>query len=174
MENPPLSRLPAELRNSVYELVLLHDDKYTIDESGRKEFDSEYGVAINEVQISNDHGRTWRPPAILRCCRQLRQEASPIYYSGNIFPVTWDAYEHDDDAISPMREDLGSWLQVLEVVDRVLIRRIGLSNGGFRFTDQVEEQIECDRAYLEEAGVVIGRGKRSFGLFPGSPGMTGK
>lgn len=159
MENSLLSRLPAQLRISIYELVLLHDDKHTISKSGRKDFDSEYKISSDEVRISDDDGRTWRPRALLSCCRQIRREASSIYYAGIIFSLTWDAYDHEEGVACPTQEHLRSWLQTLEAADRAQIRRIGLSDGSFRFEDQVEEQIQVDRAWLEEAGVILGQAK---------------
>lgn len=126
MENSLLSRLPAELRNSIYELVLLYDDKVTITKSGGKMLDSECGIASDEVNICDEENRRWRPPAILTCCRQIRQEASPIYYAGSIFVLLW---EGEQGGVDPVRRHLRSWLETLEAVDRAQIRRIGFDGG---------------------------------------------
>lgn len=62
MDYSPLSRLPAELRNYIYELVCVTD---------------------NPIIISFRY--FWDPPMLLQTCRQLRAEAAPIYYGDNIF-----------------------------------------------------------------------------------------
>lgn len=60
-----LSKLPAELRNRVYELVLVH----------RRE------IKVNSRQRLRDHR------AILQTCKKIRQEASKIYYTRNAFRI---------------------------------------------------------------------------------------
>lgn len=73
-----LMRLPAELRNEIYELVF----------SGRQ------GVA------SFEEGRKPKAPAILVACRQTYSEALPIYYSVTNFGLE---LEHERDCRTDRR-----------------------------------------------------------------------
>ncbi|KAF2164864.1 hypothetical protein M409DRAFT_24769 [Zasmidium cellare ATCC 36951] len=60
--------LPVEIRNSVYTLALVNDK----DPNG-------YDPEIT-------YTRRWIPePALLRACRQIRDEALPVFYGANIF-----------------------------------------------------------------------------------------
>lgn len=63
MDSSPLLRLPAELRNRIYELVLVSPEPATI--AGRKNYFSS-------------------SPQILRTCRQINNEATAILYSDNV------------------------------------------------------------------------------------------
>lgn len=60
-EPPGLFTLPAELRNEIYRLVLLSQSRITIG------------------------ARNHEQPALLRTCRQLREETSSIFYDENRF-----------------------------------------------------------------------------------------
>ncbi|KAK3620630.1 hypothetical protein LTR56_023289 [Elasticomyces elasticus] len=80
MENSPLKKLPAELRNSIYELALW--------QSG--------GVSIGMIQTPQ--GFRWRSkaPALPSVCRQLRRETVEMFYSINRFTIRTkfiEAYE---------------------------------------------------------------------------------
>lgn len=61
--DPPLLRLPAELRNMIYTLVVTRDDP---------------------VRTLED-GKTYPEPELLATCRQIRQEARSVYYATNTF-----------------------------------------------------------------------------------------
>lgn len=61
-----LSKLPAELRNRVYELVLVHPNE----------------IAVNSRKRLRDH------KALLQTCKQIREEASKIFYALNSFRIT--------------------------------------------------------------------------------------
>jgi hypothetical protein len=64
--------LPPELRNNIYQLVVVQDEPVRL--------------------------RCFRPPAITRVCRRLRAEALPVFFDVNTFaaeviaPVRWDYY----------------------------------------------------------------------------------
>ncbi|KAK4965487.1 hypothetical protein LTR42_012243 [Elasticomyces elasticus] len=80
MENSPLKKLPAELRNSIYELALW--------QSG--------GISIGLIQTPQ--GFRWRSkaPALPSVCRQLRRETVEMFYSINRFTIRTkfiEAYE---------------------------------------------------------------------------------
>ncbi|KAK3636520.1 hypothetical protein LTR56_014146 [Elasticomyces elasticus] len=68
---PPFLRLPAELRNTIYELVLPRDKHYT----PRRTASSH--ECRNLEPVDN--------PALLATCRQIRDEALPMFYDTNSF-----------------------------------------------------------------------------------------
>ncbi|KAK3648928.1 hypothetical protein LTR56_003788 [Elasticomyces elasticus] len=70
-EIPEFLRLPAELRNIIYELALLRDKHYT---AGRTASCHE---CRNLEPVDN--------PALLATCRQIRDEALPMFYDTNSF-----------------------------------------------------------------------------------------
>ena len=61
-----LDKLPAELRNEIYRLVLVAEDEI-------------------EVLPQNIHNRT----ALLKTCQQTRQEALMLFYASNTFSTTY-------------------------------------------------------------------------------------
>lgn len=66
MDNSPLARLPAELRNYIYELVL---------------------IETQPIEVNWGYSNLWIAPPLLQTCRQARSEAAPIYYSGSTFTI---------------------------------------------------------------------------------------
>ncbi|KAK5698131.1 hypothetical protein LTR97_007091 [Elasticomyces elasticus] len=82
--NPPqakttdiLMTLPAELRNSVYDMVFTNDSSWVIIHPAR------------QIRASN-HGEiepAWREPALLQLSKTYRNEASTMYYKSNDFNV---------------------------------------------------------------------------------------
>lgn len=68
--------LPQELRNVIYEEVLVHRSVLTIHPRGDP-----------AVEAIDEWGVNFRPsePSLLKTCRQIRQEALPIFYGCNIF-----------------------------------------------------------------------------------------
>lgn len=74
METSPLLDLPPELRTMIYEFTLLEEKNIEI------------GNAASHPPVQ----QTWRAPSLLQTCRQVRNEASAIYYSRNIFNMLAD------------------------------------------------------------------------------------
>lgn len=73
----PFLELSAELRNRIYWwAVVVHDcdiDSYTL-----------------PIRIT---GRTFPEPPLLRVCRQIREEASPVFYGNNEFIFEMNDYD---------------------------------------------------------------------------------
>lgn len=132
MDNSPLSRLPAELRNYIYELVL-----------------KEYRVKVY-LKVCHMETRIWQPPALLRCSQQIRAEASPIYYTGNTFVIT-NQYRCSG---TRAEDTLASWLRALNAPSRSLIRKIHLDDALYHKEDVSPRIAECKRR-LEKAGLEI-------------------
>jgi len=82
-QQSPILKLPPELRNAIYRCVLISDTP--IDVSERNE--------------------NLTPCYLLATCRQIRAEASKMYYSENTFSVS---VNHESDAIS---EFTRTWLR---------------------------------------------------------------
>ena len=103
------NRLPAELRNAVYELVLVEQNIIVVGSvKGYKKSFYAAGYRHDLTLIVNRRGeyriRTWAEPGILQTCKALRQEASPLYYRRNEFVAVAKLVQF---------ERLGSWLKQL-------------------------------------------------------------
>lgn len=101
MDHSPLARLPPELRIIIYELVLLSDDP----------------IKLYDVPLPF---KPWKAPNLLQCCRQLKNEASGVYYGENIFVA--------DFSPSGDKQALAGWLHTLEPAAHALIRNIRLDD----------------------------------------------
>lgn len=103
MENSPFSRIPAELRVKIYELVLLDQRQVIIDRDPR----------------------SWHPPALLQTCQQIRKEAGPTYYSKITFIL--DVFEIDDRQVI-LSACITLWLDAIGTEQRELLRAIQSSD----------------------------------------------
>ena len=84
---PSLLKIPAELRNEIYRLVLISDEQ----------------IEIKDI---------YKEPALLSTCRQIRKEATPILYLGNSWVIDlpdWNFAFYDAFYISVHRKVLESW-----------------------------------------------------------------
>jgi hypothetical protein len=75
-QNSLLLNLPPELRNRIYELVLVSHDLIEVDSNH-----ANYEVEDN---LEEDKSTIKEPP-LLRTCQIIRNEATPLYYSSNAF-----------------------------------------------------------------------------------------
>lgn len=105
----PILRLPAELRNRIFELALPSDERIGCDHEHNREIDV---YKVQGVTISSKTIITFGPPpqpGILKACRQIRLETLPVYYRNNIF--VWEA--------SGLKSvSLKEWLDVMRSGDR--------------------------------------------------------
>lgn len=139
MDNSPLLRLPPELRNHIYDLVFAEGGTINIDAPHYPQ----------EIQV----------PTLLHTCRQLRAEASSVYYSTHIF-VARVSRRH---GLSPALKD---WLRKIGVEGRALIRAIHLEPGltGFRL-EEAEKYSRLCAEELEIEGVAVPRGSVKLPYF---------
>lgn len=108
MDQSPLQKLPPELRNRIYELALLERLPIAVSTHG-----------------PNEKATT----PLLQTCRQIRVEASAIYYSGNTFDILPNYKETDASAICTSAYDaLAKWLENMPLEARNALRRIRISN----------------------------------------------
>lgn len=63
MGRSSLAKIPAELRNSIYELVIAEDQR---------------------IAVSCSDQRCWKPPGLLHCCRQVRANTDHVYFYRSI------------------------------------------------------------------------------------------
>lgn len=105
MDASTLATIPAELRCHIYTLALV--ENHPIERA-------------TPVYPS----RTWTAPALLQSCRQVREEASQIYYSLNTFNFRMKSCSRG----KATERWLLTWLSHLSPTDRLLLRRIRLDD----------------------------------------------
>lgn len=101
MESSRLGALPAELRIRIYEYILAQQTR----------------IDVTRTMGLWGQASIWKSPALLQTCRQLRSEASDIYYGENTFYGTHLVYDQFD-------RTLCHWLRALAPQNRSSIRRI--------------------------------------------------
>ena len=77
-------KLLGELRNVVYELVLIVNPTVSVRERKRWKFRPDY---LSRVKLR------WREPALLKVSKEIRNEAQSVYYGANRFEVYADTDE---------------------------------------------------------------------------------
>lgn len=88
-----LLKLPAELRNHIYELVLTPEGGVPVETQAREEW-HDYGRYAPPDAVTKRAGWFARPtstPALLSVNSQIRTEALPIYYKVNTFMASFGA-----------------------------------------------------------------------------------
>lgn len=97
-DSPFFSKLPGELRNRIYRLVLIWERHIPIrvrelpedHQETEEPFD---GVTSHTSPRLSTHSLDIDDP-LLQVCKQIRHEASEIYYLENTFEVTTSVFEH--------------------------------------------------------------------------------
>lgn len=126
MEHSPLGKLPPELRNNIYDLALPQEREITL------------------VRTCKDD--PWQPPALLQVCRQLRSEASSMFYSSVGFKVFY--WSH-----------LAVMLANLRAQDRSLISRIYLFGKYVEDEDEASKEASRFRRMLRAKGAAMDKAK---------------
>lgn len=78
-----LMRLPAELRNLIYEIVLVDQERKEDIRIYRKKMRRYLGTKQTSLE-------RWREPALLQVSNEIRKEAASIYYAGHCFVACID------------------------------------------------------------------------------------
>jgi hypothetical protein len=113
-----LNKLPGELRNEIIRLAVVEDEEIKPKVSRSYDDTTSYGTAKLEL----DH-------ALMRTCKQLRQESAEIYFLENTFRLTDDFFTLDiceqqhkanERAIQALDHAFGPWASK--------IRRLGFSH----------------------------------------------
>lgn len=76
MDDSPLGRLPAELRNHIYELAVLHDKPIVLDPNRNAAYKPRPRGSISGLLT-----------ALLYTCKTIHTEALPIFYGVNTFEI---------------------------------------------------------------------------------------
>jgi hypothetical protein len=146
MSPPRLLHLPAELRNIIYEFLVVFDGPITpLDK-------------LNNLKSPYECGH--RQPNISLVCTQLRRESLPLFYSMNIFDMTWavnlncadwaDAVgernlRHLKSVVARLKDKTGMRYQFeIELVDEgtdISVKSFVL--GVITVQDEVITQLEC-------------------------------
>ncbi|KAK4565851.1 hypothetical protein LTR86_003700 [Recurvomyces mirabilis] len=85
MEPSPFLRLPAELRNEIYECIFCWQEWQVVG--------SPYEAAVAEACLATQ-------PGITRTCKQIRQETLELYYARNHFCIQLPEADRTEFAIS--------------------------------------------------------------------------
>ena len=139
-----LLELPAELRNRIYEYALTKKDH--IDLYHWRRFCKKWtaGRWIGDVYRSY-----MKEPAFLRTCRQVRNEALPLFYSRNVFGVPCNArviMSDPDHLTGDLRDDIEAWTMWVSSITpekRALIKGIKVYEDG-----QPSETVRRERLWL--------------------------
>ena len=122
MDTSLLIQLPGEIRNRIYELVLYHSDKITIRiMTGTPEVANTY--AYNEP-IKHFLG-------LLSTCKQIRYEASPVFYEMNTFALVshYDGELQKHHNTERWRNGLRVWLNQIGERNRSYLSRVEIDVG---------------------------------------------
>lgn len=80
IDNAPFGKLAAELRNQIYEYVLIHDEPICIT--------TIYHGANRPIRMRmKNQAFNSRPLSLLAVCRQTQEECTELFYSNNIFQL---------------------------------------------------------------------------------------
>lgn len=136
-QNSSLLSLPSELRNTIYELVL---------------------VSEKRIKIYDKANKDCRPPAVLQACHQLRHEAGAIYYGGNIFKIRaiWndEAKEDQDVWFDSCDSFFAQWLASIGPDSRAGLRKVHIHDT-YHESEEVKAKIARRRTVLKAAQVDI-------------------
>ena len=91
--------LPAELRNRIYEHALVAEDAIFVFTAKRIKYEDT--IVTHPI----------REPVFLSTCRQIRDEATPIYYRSNSF-------------ITTIHSELAAWLKVIGKEKRAMLTSV--------------------------------------------------
>ncbi|KAK0277843.1 hypothetical protein LTR35_009679 [Friedmanniomyces endolithicus] len=133
--------LPPELRNHIYEYLLLGGE----DEAPVHVTDclsEERGLPPIILQAGSEE--LWQPPAILQTCQQIRDEATPVYYTTNTFDVFVDSRD--------LERTICHWLTALgsHIRDKIRTIHLGLmydrlevAETGLEMFDDMLNKADC-------------------------------
>lgn len=131
MDQSPFIRLPPELRDDIYEMVLVQD----------------HPIGISQPPDSKTSRVSFA--ALLQTCHQIRNEAIAIFYSSNSFVISTPGANFT-------RPCLKGWLGALEPETRLLIRRVFINEDNasiWRNWRQEMKRLMICKEFLTECGL---------------------
>ncbi|KAK3631758.1 hypothetical protein LTR56_016714 [Elasticomyces elasticus] len=141
VQDCPLMRLPAELRDYIYELAVVELEAITTSSHSYREV----GPA---------------PPALARTCRQLFTEVLQVYYKQNHFQIRISPahYAHYKHGVPVVLRRAHTWLSQMSAAHRALVGGLIIcSYGGWGedYHQGVFKDVTCDSEPLCDDGVVL-------------------
>lgn len=128
MDNSPFSKLPTELRNQVYEMVLVDD--------------------TSSIRVFHKPKECQPPFALLGTCREIRRQAAPIYYGQHAFFV----FGHDRAEVNGVMVD---WPRALGAA-RQLLRQIRIARATYSTASREKDGLREIKDFLDGMGVPVG------------------
>lgn len=125
MDSSLLSTLPAELRNAIYEMAVLEEDAIDVNIKP---------VSSRSPNSDSGHWPSWKPPALLQTCRQVRSEAAPIFYGNNTFAVSRWRFMRDASGLLILIK----WLSLIGAESRALLRDIHIRDHALSDLDTLQ------------------------------------
>lgn len=142
MEKSPLARLHPELRNAIYDEVLVQ----------------EHPISVSSRTWLYDGERRPALAALLQTCRRIRDEAKGIFYSVNSFLITTISRRDTYDVLQ-------IWLRALQYDTRKLLTRIFVNEtvANAVVEDEElpwnEERLRDCREFMEDDKLLIGEAR---------------
>lgn len=135
----PLLKLPAEIRNRIWEYAVLVSDPINIEKRGCQHTLSQLGPSLlrsgKQIHIQEDlniQAKTLVSGlALASTCRQIYMEATPVYYSKNWFAITWNEYY--EQRLAPRQVE--NFIKAIGPANARCIRAICLTVPKFRVFD---------------------------------------
>lgn len=114
----PLLRLPAELRNRIFELVVGQQKTVAV---WKHRGTNHWGRPIAERLTSNLNRQGIRP-ALLRTSRQIRRETVAVFYSTTVFMINMAETQDFEDLRKNNFDQVEAWLRKIAPVYQRLMR----------------------------------------------------
>lgn len=153
---PFIDKIPTEIRNSIYELVLVEQIP------GRHEMMCPHDLGSISVGFHTS------VPALLQVSRQVRAETSPIYYGSNSFYVEYGFDDYRGPVEHACEIKLLAWLAKLGPESRALIRRVYVDEG-HHHPDDIGEAVRAFREYVEAKGAGLEGAEIFMEFWPDEP-----
>ena len=137
----PILTLPPELRNRIYELVLIENtriDTYTWNQRPTKEH-LRGNSRVDFLEYRSE-------PALVQTCTTIREEGLPVFYGSNIF-----------ESILNKQTVWQYWLSNLRPEKSKMIRHLRVDNGSFdcQSVEEAFRMLSDAHAYIEEQHIKV-------------------
>lgn len=162
--------LPGEIRNTIYEYVVIEEDPviavtanlectYTHDIEDDNPWTKTEEMEVTQVKLSR---RAWKlnKPGLVDVSRQIRREALPVFYAENIFifrpsELDWRDWETDgmQDDKQDLREMIAWWVQAVGEHAKH-VTHVGVVFG--LYSSSTPEELEDESFYITAARLSTG------------------
>jgi hypothetical protein len=145
---PLLLTLPPELRDRIYELVIIDDDD----------------ISVGPRHPLPRQGY-WQAPALLQSCRQIRSEAYKLYFARNKFRIGWLLDGDCFPSLEGFKQEayVLPWLHAIGADVRDSLREIRLDDTMNSAHDwsvaEAEKELKAFRSRITDSGYPLRRCK---------------